>query len=135
MIRALVSGVLHADPQVRTSQTGNSFTTAKLRADDGKGGSVWCNLIAFGPEGERLATLKAGAALSVAGRADLSAWINREGEPKAGLSLVVEELVTLRGKPKPRSAERNTSRFDPATNQGGHAHAAAPFDDLDDWQP
>lgn len=44
MIRVLATGVLHADPVVRTSANGNPYTTAKLRTDDGKGGSVWCNL-------------------------------------------------------------------------------------------
>lgn len=139
MIRALVSGVLHADPQVRTSQNGNSYTTGKLRADDGKGGSVWCNLIAFGPEGERLASIKAGAALSVAGRAEVSAWLNREGEAKAGLGLVVDELATLRGKPRPRPDQEagrpapSRQNRAPSTGQGGPN--ALPFDDLDDWQP
>lgn len=135
MIRALVSGVLHTDPQARTSQNGNLFTTAKLRADAKDSSSVWCNLIAFGSEAERLATLKAGAAISVAGRAELSAWIDKQGEPKAGLSLVVDELASLRGKPKPRQ-DREASRPAPpssaSTGQGDRD--ALPFDDLDDWQ-
>lgn len=121
MIRALASGVLHADPQSRTSQNGKPFITAKLRADDSKGGAVWCNLIAFGETGERLATLKAGAALSVSGRAEVTAWLNREGEAKAGLSLVVDELATLKG-------ERRFNR--PAPKPPVEA-----FDDLGDWRP
>ena len=102
MIRALATGTLHDAPQQRTSQTGNPYTTAKLRADGKDGNSAWCSLIAFGEVGERLATLKAGAALAVSGRCELSAWLNQEGEPKAGLSLVVDELATLRGKPRPK---------------------------------
>lgn len=125
MIRALISGKLHDAPQVRTSQNGNSFTTAKLRADDGKGGSVWCSLIGFGEAGERLATLKPGSALSVSGRCEVSAWLNKEGEAKAGLSVVVDELVTLKSKPKPPQQRPQQPR----------QPVAAEFDDMDDWTP
>ena len=119
MIRILATGTLHTEPTSRTSANGNPYTTAKLRADDGKGGSIWCNLIAFGSEAERLATLKAGAALSVSGRAEVSAWLDKQGEPRGGLSIVVEELAALKGKPKPRQERphRATSGND------------APFDD------
>ena len=55
MIRALATGTLHDAPQQRTSQTGNPYTTAKLRADGKDGNSAWCSLIAFGEVGERLA--------------------------------------------------------------------------------
>ena len=48
MIRCLVSGVLHTDPQARTSQSGKPFTTGKLKADAADGNTVWCSLIAFG---------------------------------------------------------------------------------------
>lgn len=138
MIRALVSGTLHGDPQARESTNGNPFTTAKLRADGKDGISTWCSLIAFGSEGERLATLKAGVALSVAGRAEVTAWLNREGEPKAGLSLVVDELATLKGKPR-QPQEQATRRPAPRrryqNNPPVDAAPAAPFDDLDDWTP
>ena len=107
MIRALVSGTLHGDPQTRVSRGGQSFTTGKLRADTGDGATVWCSLIAFGQEGERLALLKAGQALSVSGRAKLSSWLGKSGEPAGGLSLTIDELVTLRGKPKPHPDRRH----------------------------
>lgn len=134
MIRALVSGVLHADPQSRTSASGNPFTTAKLRADDKHGNSVWCSLIAFGSEAERLLSLKAGAALSVSGRMEVTAWLDKQGEPKAGLSLVVDELATLRGKPRPPQV-RETPRRHHKNHPSPVVAPAAPLDDLDDWTP
>ena len=128
MIRILATGTLHTEPTSRTSANGNPYTTAKLRADDGKGGSIWCNLIAFGSEAERLATLKAGAALSVSGRAEVSAWLDKQGEPKAGLSLVVDELATLKAKPRPQESERRPApRRQPQTNAS--AEPAPVFDD------
>ncbi len=106
MIRALLTGTLHADPQTRTSQSGKPYCTGKLKADGGDGNMVWCSLIAFGQEGERLATLKAGQAISVSGRAKLSSWLGKDGSPAAGLSLVVDEVAALRGKPRHRTDAR-----------------------------
>ena len=100
MIRALLTGVLYGTPERRTAKSGKLFVTAKLRADDGKGGSVFCSLVAFDAQADRLATLPAGAALSVSGKTEVQAWIDKKGEPAAGLSLVVDDLASL--KPRPR---------------------------------
>ncbi len=132
MIRALATGTLYDAPQARTSQAGKTFTTAKLRADGKDGATVWVSCIAFGEQAERLATLPAGAALSVSGRVEVSAWSDKSGEPKAGLSLVVDELVTLKAKPKPRDEGRQQQ---PRRSARQPAQAGADFDDLDEWQP
>jgi hypothetical protein len=103
MIRALVSGVLFGDPVPRISQGGKPFVTGKLRADDGKGGSVFCSLVAFNDQADRLALLNAGAALSVSGKAEVKAWLSKTGDPQAGLSLIVDDLAVLKAKPRPRA--------------------------------
>lgn len=72
--------------------------------------------------------MKDRAALSVSGRIEVSAWINRDGEACGGLSLVVDELATLRGKPKPRTPR-------PKQQQPEAAGAGVPFDDYENWQP
>ena len=105
MIRAMVSGVLYGRPQARTSQAGKPFVTAKVRADGKNGESVWCSIIAFGEIADRLLTLADGAALSISGRAEVNAWLDKAGEPRAGLSLVADELATLKGKPRPAPVE------------------------------
>lgn len=102
MIRVLTTGTVYADPAARTSQAGKPFTTAKLRADGKDGSTVWVSLVAFADLAERLATLKAGAAIAVSGRAEVSAYLSKSGEPAAGLSVVIDELATLRPKPKPK---------------------------------
>lgn len=122
MIRALITGKLYGSPQARTSAAGKAYTTAKLKADGKDGSITWCSLIAFGEQAERLAALKEGAALSVSGRCEVSAWINREGEAVGGLSLVVDELATLKGRPRPPRPRQ------PAAAGGG-------FDDMDGWRP
>lgn len=114
MIRALVSGTLHGDPQTRTSRGGQPFTTARMKADSGDGNTTWCSLIAFGQEGERLATLKAGAAISVSGRAKVTAWAGKSGEPAGGLDLTVDEVAALRGRPKPQQDRRQAADTDDA---------------------
>ena len=121
MIRALITGSLYGNPQARTSQAGKPFVTAKVRADGKNGESVWCSIIAFGEQAERLATLNNGAALAVSGKAELSSYTDKQGEPHAGLSVVVDEVATLKAKPKPRAPR-------PA------ATAGADFDDsIPDW--
>lgn len=121
MIRALITGSLYGSPASRTSQAGKDFTTAKLRADGKDGATVWTSLVAFGELAERLATLPAGAALAVSGRAELSAWLDKAGEPKAGLSLVVDELATLKGKPRPVPVEAEGQERATGQSTGQHA--------------
>ena len=132
MIRILATGSLHVDPVSRTAATGNPYTTAKLRAEGKDVASVWCSLIAFGAEAERLARLKAGAALSVSGRCEVSAWLNQEGEAKAGLSIVVDELITLKARPSerpPAKARPQEQRERFRRSAPTPAMADAPFDD------
>lgn len=103
MIRALLTGTLHERPVSRIGKSGKSFVTAKLKAD-GAEGTVWCSLIAFGPQAEVLTEQREHAAVSVAGRVTLSSWLDKAGEPKAGLSVVVDQVATLRTKPQPQPA-------------------------------
>ena len=111
MIRVLVTGTLHEPPVARVGKSGKPFTTAKMKADSGEG-LVWCSLIAFGAQAEALHEQKANAAVSVAGRADLSAWLDKTGEPKAGLSLVVDQVAALRTRPKPKPEPAAAPGFD-----------------------
>ena len=104
MIRALLTGVLYGAPEPRTAKSGKAFVTGKLRADDGKGGSVFCSLVAFNEQAEALGRLPAGAALSVSGKAEVQAWTGKDGNPAAGLSVVVDDLAALKPKPRPRAS-------------------------------
>jgi single-strand DNA-binding protein len=122
MIRALITGTLYGSPQARTSAASKAYVTGKLRADAKDGAITWCSLIAFGEQAERLAALKEGAALSVSGRCEVSAWINRDGEAAGGLSVVVDELATLKGRPRPPRPRQPEA-------------AAAGFDDAGGWRP
>ncbi|HOW76628.1 MAG TPA: single-stranded DNA-binding protein [Candidatus Competibacteraceae bacterium] len=105
MIRCLITGNLFGDPQARTSQAGKPFTTAKVRADGKDGNAVWVSLVAFNELAERLAGMKANNAVAVSGKLEVSAYTAKSGEPAAGLSIIVDELATLKAKPKPNSSD------------------------------
>ena len=105
MIRALITGTLYGTPQARTAASGNQYATAKVRGDGKNGTSVWCSVIAFGEQADRLMTLADGASISISGRAEATAWLDKTGEPKAGLSVVADELATLKGRPRPAPVE------------------------------
>lgn len=117
MIRALITGSLYGAPQARTSQAGKQFVTAKIRADGKNGESVWCSVIAFGDLADRLLTLGDGAALSISGKAEINGWLDKQGEPKAGISLVADDVATLKGKPRPPQGAGDA----PHTRQGAEA--------------
>ena len=102
--RALITGTLYGDPQARTSQAGKSFTTAKIKADGKDGSTLWVSIIAFNDLADRLLTLKANAAVALSGKLEVSAYTDKQGNPAAGLSVVCDELATLKARPKPKAA-------------------------------
>lgn len=137
MIRTLVTGTLFGDPQVRTSQAGKPFTTAKLKADGKDGSAVWINLVAFGEIADLLAAMKERQAVAVSGRLEVSAYLNRLGEPAPNLSVVVDELVTLALKCKPKPPQTLVSEPAPASASVPHPAPASgepPFDDWEEWE-
>jgi single-stranded DNA-binding protein len=121
MIRALLTGILYGEPQARISKSGSTFATAKIRADGKDGASLWISIVAFNELAERLLTLHGNNAVALSGKLEVSAYVAKTGEPAAGLSVVCDELATLKAKPRPQPA--------PAPQL-----VAAGFDDdLPDW--
>ena len=121
--RALITGQLYGDPQARTSQAGKTFTTAKVRADGKDGAVLWVSIVAFGDLAERLLTMRANNALALSGKLEVSAYTAKDGTPAAGLSVVCDELATLKAKPRPKTT--------PAPTQ--QPVIAGFDDDLPDW--
>ena len=125
MIRILITGKLHDEPQARTSANGNTFAVAKMKADDKGGAWVWVSVIAFGDEAQRLLAMNAGDAVAIGGRAELKAWVDKEGNARPDVSVVADEIATLKGRPKPHQpkAPRKQVPASPPTDAG------IPFDD------
>ncbi len=125
MIRALITGTLYGDPQARTSQAGKSFTTAKVKADGKDGSALWVSIVAFNDLADRLLTMKANNALALSGKLEVSAYTAKDGTPAAGLSVVCDQLATLKAKPRPRTEPTPAPRPAPVV--------AGFDDDLPDW--
>ena len=59
--------------------------------------------VAFGDLADRLLTMKADNALALSGKLEVSAYTDKQGNPAAGLSVVCDELATLKARPKPKA--------------------------------
>lgn len=92
-ISALITGKLIADPERRTGNNGKPFTLAKVVAATDDGESL-VSVIAFGSVAEQLAELGKGDTVALTGRAKVNTWTDREGNPKAGLSVTADALLT-----------------------------------------
>jgi len=101
---ALVSGALIADPQCRVGAKG-PFTTATIRAGNGDE-AILVSAIAFAAEGERLLELGRGDAVSISGKARLTAWTGRDGVEKRGISVVAEQITAAKPRPRPAAGAR-----------------------------
>ena len=104
-LTALITGRLIADPERRTGGSGKAFTTARLAAGT-EDESVLCSVIAFGSAADALAALAKGDSLAVTGRTKPKAWIDREGQPRAGLDVVAEQVLTAYHVRRKRQAMR-----------------------------
>ena len=124
MLDVLVSGKIVKDPVSRIGQSGKPFTTALVRCDVGEEEQQLVSLIAFQESAERLARLKAGDMVAVAGSAKLSSW-EKDGETKHGLSVTASAVLSAYDVRKRRGNE--TAKDKPA--------AQAPGPELDDEIP
>lgn len=103
MIRSVITGRLHNDPQPRTGQSGKPFATAGLWVDAEGDQRIWCSAIAFGSAAERLLQLKAGDALALSGRLTPKVYAKDGAEPRVSLDLVADEVAAVRRKPRQRA--------------------------------
>jgi single-stranded DNA-binding protein len=94
MIDALIAGKLHGAPQQRTSKTGRTFTTAKLRVPSGED-AVFCNVVCFEPDTQAvLLALAAGEAVALAGELRVTTWTDKSGTTRPNLDLVASRSLT-----------------------------------------
>lgn len=91
-LSVLAVGKLISAPERRTGNSGKRFALARMAAAT-EDGDALCSLIAFGPAADQLLGLDKGDSLSVAGRSKVSAWL-KDGEPRAGLSITVDAVLT-----------------------------------------
>lgn len=95
MIDAFIAGKLHNNPQQRTAKTGKPFTTAKVLATTSKGETVFLNVLAFNESAQAaLLALGPGDAVALAGSIEPTAWQDRNGETRVGMSMIAANVLT-----------------------------------------
>lgn len=107
-ITALITGRLMKDPEQRAGGNGQPFTRALIAAatDDG---SALVSVIAFGSLAEQLAALRRGDTAALTGRAKVNTWAGNDGETRAGLSVVVDGMLTAYHLRQRRKAMQSTA--------------------------
>lgn len=108
----LAQGRLVRAPERRTTKSGKPYATAQLAVATGGDESALLSLIAFRSEVvDALAALDRGDSICVTGRATPKAWSNKStGEPCAGLSIVVELLLSPYHLNRKRAAAQSDDR-------------------------
>src|SRR5512142_1305555 len=105
MMQLHVSGRLVRDPAQKTSSNGRPYVHALMTASSGDG-EVLITLMVFDTElVNLLAALRKGDSLSAIGSASIRAYADKEGNPAAGVTVMVNRLMTMTAKeaaPRPR---------------------------------
>jgi single-stranded DNA-binding protein len=94
-------GTLTVDAQNKTSAAGKNWTALNVKIGDGKN-TQWVNCAVFGDDAANVASLKAGAAVTIEGRLELRRWENHAGHKFSGLSVTASfcRPITLHAKQK-----------------------------------
>jgi single-strand DNA-binding protein len=96
MIDALISGKLVKDTELKTSSNGNPYCNFLLSVHTGDPAPIVISGIAFSEVAEKIAKLKKGDALTVAGALKPSEWADKTtGETRHGLSVTVTNSLTV----------------------------------------
>lgn len=116
MIRAILNGRLAADPQQKVSKaSGKPFVSARIRVDQDGDRALYAAVLAFADAADRLAGLKVGDAIAASGVLKIEVWAPQQGEPRPNLTLLCDELLSVRRAPRERRArEPDDGRGPPA---------------------
>ena len=95
MIDALISGKLLRDTELKTSANDNRYCHFMLSVHTGEPAPIIVTGIAFNEVAEKIARLKKGDALTVAGSLKPTEWTDKTtGETKHGLNVTVSNGLT-----------------------------------------
>lgn len=136
MIDALVAGKLFGKPELRTSQGGRNYVKGKLRVATRGDESIFVGLVCFSRTlGEALAAMDDGDSVACSGELSLRGYLDKHGQPQAGVDLVVAAFTTAHHMARKRDAQpRYASRSDagqdaPAESPAPQASEPKPFND------
>jgi len=121
MIHALLAGALSADPVERTTAKGARYVTTMLRVPCGQD-STFMGVAAFDETAaDRLAVLKKGAGVSVAGELQLNVWTDRDGAQRRDWRVIAVEVLSVHQAARRRRAAREADR-DPRDGEDDLGH-------------
>ncbi|HBP28539.1 MAG: single-stranded DNA-binding protein [Advenella sp.] len=95
MIDGLIAGRLYGSAKQGTGKTGDTYTTAKVKAAAGNGETLLCSVIAF--EDKAQATLLAlddGDSVAVSGSLTPKVWMDKAGDTRPTLDVVCHIVLT-----------------------------------------
>lgn len=102
----LLTGALFHAPEQRISKAGKPFVTATVRVKDGEA-AQWFRVSAFSESAQaELMRLGDGDALAVQGAIKAELYTPGGGEPRISLSIVADQVLTLRQPPRTKKAPR-----------------------------
>lgn len=99
-MHALIIGILHDAPAMKTGKTGAAYTTGKIR-DDSTDPSAWVSIICFDKHAITLAECTKGESVSVSGKLTAGIFTPPGGEARINLSLTCDSIITLKPAKKP----------------------------------
>lgn len=109
---ALITGKLFKSPERKTSKAGTAYVTATMKARDGDSQQFWRLTVFSNSAQDELMRLDDGDALSCQGAMRAEVYTPEGGEPRVSLSLVVDNVIGAKPKPKqrqPKDERMNTS--------------------------
>lgn len=105
MIAALIQGTLVRDPVERTTSKGKPYTTVQVRVPAGDE-VLFVGVAAFDATGAaRLAQMKQGGTVAVAGTLETTTWAGKDGDERKGWRLTATEVLSVYQARKRREVE------------------------------
>src|SRR3546814_19149938 len=94
MIDALIAGRLYGAPKQGTGKTGNTYTTAKLKAAAGHGETLLCSGICFDDKAQAaLLALDDGDSIAVSGALTPKGWSDDAVATRPGQAVVSQDVL------------------------------------------
>lgn len=104
MIDALIAGRLYGSPKEGTGKTGESYTTAKVKAAAGNGDMLLCSVIAFDEKVQAaLLALYDGDSVALSGSLTPKVFQDKAGDYRPAIDLVCHSVLTPYDVPRNRN--------------------------------
>ncbi len=115
MMQLHVSGRLVRDPAQKTSSGGKAYVHGLMTASSGEGESLITLMVFDTDLATLLASLRKGDSVSAMGSGSVRGYLDKDGQPAAGVTLMVNRLMAMAAKeaaPRPRGDGQRRLRFD-----------------------